>query len=59
MEIGTIETKDKSVSGDYAKVNSAFPVSDVPTDENSKRKTDQSALGSGQEAPAKVGDACC
>lgn len=42
-----------------ALANNIVPVAEVPTSENSKRKSDSSALNPGMDSPANVGNLSC
>jgi hypothetical protein len=57
--IGVTEAKGYSLNEDYANVNQAYPVGEVPSPDNSKRKTDSSQLPANQDAPAHIADGSC
>lgn len=55
---GTHQTSNVAVNSDYAEVNVAYPVSDVPTHANSC-KIGSGTIPSDMSSPAKMGDASC
>lgn len=56
-EIGSYEAPE--IAKEYSEINTAFTPAEVPTSENSKRKTDSSQLDASQESPANVGNSSC
>lgn len=56
-EIGSHASSE--LGTEYSQINLGYPVGSVPTDDNSKRKTDSSQLSASQDAPATIGNSSC
>lgn len=55
-EIGSYQASDCST--EYAQINKAYQVGDVPTNGNSTKKA-APTLSANQDSPAPVGNQCC
>jgi len=58
-KIGSYEGNVNSENNNYTSVNRGFAPAEVPTPDNSKRKTDSSQLPANQDSPANSGNLCC
>lgn len=50
---------EQTVEATKATANFEYPIAEVPTSDNSKRKTDSSQLPASQDAPAPTGNLSC